>query len=163
MRDSTLEKYCNVYDEFLINGRNGTRAWLSFNPKSSEESAANEFSRILRIPDIVEYAALKQKELSETKKFTHESLVEDLIEIKDRCMQKVPVMVRKDGQMVQAQDEAGNNMWTFEASSAIKAVIELGKHDGKFYEKNNQDKSGSITPEQRAADIAAIEAIIKGK
>lgn len=151
MKQSTFEKYCLVVDEWFVNGFNGTKAYQKYYPNASDENAEASFRKILGNTRVAEYAQNKRETISEKSQFTHESLVNDLIEIKDRCMQKVPVMVKLKGEMVQAQDENGNNLWTFDANAAIKAITELGKHDGKFYEKNNRDKSGTKSVDEMLA------------
>lgn len=65
MKDSTFKKYCLVVDEWFVNGFNGTKAYLEFYPNVSEETAAVEFYRILRIPKIQEYKTEKQDKASE--------------------------------------------------------------------------------------------------
>ena len=160
MKQSTIDKYELVIDEWFINGFNGTKAYQDIYPKSTDVTADAEFRRILGIPRLQEYAQSKRECISELKKFSHESLVNDLLEIKERCMQKAPVMKfdPESKSMVQAQDEEGNNLWVFDANAAIKTIVELGKHDGDFYEKNNKDKAGtSLSPEERAERIKKLK------
>lgn len=65
-----------------------------------------------------------------------DDVLRDLIEIKDRCMEAVPV-----------EDSEGNpipGQWTFNASPAIRSLELLGKHLGMFTEKVETDHSGTI-------------------
>lgn len=61
MKDSTFKKYCLVIDEWCINGKNGTKAYQKFYPKSTLKSASANFEKILRITEISDY---KDKKLS---------------------------------------------------------------------------------------------------
>jgi len=83
-----------------------------------------------------------------------EKIVQDLMQIKDRCMQSVPVMVwnaalkRYVEKTVIVEDEDGNKtaktVYQFDAHSAIKSLDLLGKHVG-LYEKDNRQKDNNIT------------------
>ena len=47
MKQSTIDKYKLVIDEWFVNGWNGTKAYLKYYPNSSDETAATEFYKIL--------------------------------------------------------------------------------------------------------------------
>jgi len=70
-----------------------------------------------------------------------ESVLNDIIEIKDRCMQKVPVMRfdKVEKRMVQVTDFDENDkevgVWTFDANGAIRSCELLGKHLKLFTDK----------------------------
>lgn len=70
-KESTIEKYKRVIDEYLVNGENGTRAYQKEYPDSSEETAAVECSKILRNPKVREYyeAKLAEQKLARDKAF----------------------------------------------------------------------------------------------
>ena len=64
-------------------------------------------------------------------------VVTRLLEVADRCMQRIPVMefdyVNKE--MIQKVDEEGNNVWQFDSQGANKALELLGKHCAMFTDK----------------------------
>lgn len=143
VKESTLDKYKQIIDEWFINGFNGAAAYMSQYPEYKPDSAKSGFSKLLTISNVQDYIESKQEVARNKSSVTHEHLVEDLIEIKERCMQRSPVMVKDGKRMVQAQDDEGNNLWTFDANAALKSIDILGKHVG-FYEKDNSQK-GVIT------------------
>lgn len=75
-----------------------------------------------------------------------EYVIKNLLEVVERCMQRAPVLdfVPKEG-MVQAQDEAGRDVWQFDSKGAAKALELLGKHLKLFTEKH--EHSGTVTYE----------------
>jgi phage terminase small subunit len=74
---------------------------------------------------------------------THQQLIEDLTEIKNRCMQAKPVTFM--GKHI--KDENGNNLWKFDAKGATKAIELIGRHTGFFLEDNKQ-KQPIVNPVQ---------------
>lgn len=75
-----------------------------------------------------------------------EEIIKDFIELKNRCMQKTPVMVydKEIKDMVQVTDEkTGEGVWKFDSMGANKALESLGKHLGMFVEK--VEHSGQIS------------------
>lgn len=62
IKESTIEKYKRVIDEYLLNGENGTKAYQSQYPDSIDETAASEFSKITRNPKVLEYYQTKLSE-----------------------------------------------------------------------------------------------------
>ena len=66
-------------------------------------------------------------------------VVEGLIEVTQRCMQKLPVMVwdAKQKAMVQKVDESGNHVWQFDSIGANRAFELLGKHLAMFTDNVN--------------------------
>lgn len=63
---------------------------------------------------------------------TQDNVLRDILEVKNRCMQRSPVFV-KGG--VQAIDEDGNHIWTFNSKGALTALELIGKHLGMFVNK----------------------------
>lgn len=78
MKESTIEKHKRVIDEWFINGRNGTEAYMKFYPKSSYDAAKNSFSEIITFPYISEYIESKENKTSEKLQITLESILLDL-------------------------------------------------------------------------------------
>lgn len=65
-------------------------------------------------------------------------VINNLLEIVDRTMQARPVVDSK-GNQVQGSD--CNNLWTFDAKNAIRALELLGRHLGMFNDKLQLQKS----------------------
>lgn len=65
-------------------------------------------------------------------------VVRNLVDIAQKCQQKVPVMVFDpiNKAMVQKQDENNNNVWEFDSNGANKALELLGKHCAMFTDKS---------------------------
>ncbi len=75
----------------------------------------------------------QQEKLREKGLVTAEYVVKGLLEIAERCLQRIPV---KDRQGNQVQDEDGNNVWTFDANGASRAFDLLGRYLGMYQSKN---------------------------
>lgn len=73
--------------------------------------------------------ALKKAEV------TVEYIVENLVEIVERCMQRAPVMVRQGRRMVQLQDEEGRDVWDFDSKGANAALNTLAKYKGMLTDR----------------------------
>ncbi|MFT3679438.1 MAG: terminase small subunit [Ferruginibacter sp.] len=67
-------------------------------------------------------------------------VINNLVEVSQRCMQKTPVMVfnAADKCMEQKVDDEGNNVWEFDSNGANKALELLGKHLKMFTDKVEQ-------------------------
>ena len=119
MKDSTYKKYCLVVDEWLVNGFNGTRAYLKFYPDVSEATAGVEANRILSIPKIKEYQESKQTKTSNELQITLERQIKELDRLKGL-----------------AEDVE-------KFTDAINALKEQSKLLG-LYEKDNGQKSSDV-------------------
>lgn len=119
MKDSTFDKYCLVVDEWFVNGFNGTKAYQKFYPEASDETCANEFSKIIRIHEIEEYKESKKKKASDSLQITLERQIKELEDLK----------------RLSKEDNKFND--------AINALKEQSKLLG-LYEKDNSQKSNGI-------------------
>ena len=125
------KQFCN---EYLIDF-NGTQAAIRAGySKKTAYSMANEN---LRKPEIQAYLKELIENRNERVQITQDEVIRDIIEVKNRCMQKAPVMFM--GKHV--QDESGNNLWKFDSQGANKALDMLAKHTG-LYEVDNKQKAG---------------------
>ena len=70
---------------------------------------------------------------------TQDYVIENLVEIVERSMQRAPVLDRKGEQVT---DEEGRAVWTFDAKGANRALELLGKHLGIFTDKVKAEVSG---------------------
>ncbi len=127
------ELFCQQY----VIDLNATQAAIRAN--YSEKTAGSIGNENLQKPEIQQRIQEIQKSLGDRLKITQESIIEDLVKIKDRCMQEEPVMkydpVEKD--MVETGE------YKFDSTGALKATESLAKHIG-FYERDNKQKSTII-------------------
>lgn len=86
-------------------------------------------------------------------------VLQNIVEIGQRCMQRSPVMVghgkdRKQAQEFVVDPETGEerlaNVWTFDSQGALRAQELLGKHLKLFTDKT--EVSGSVTVQAGAED-----------
>jgi phage terminase small subunit len=116
---------------------NATQAAIraGYSEKTARSIAAENLSK----PYIAEAIQEEMRKRSERVKITADDVLRDIVEIKDRCMRKEPVM--------EYDKETGeyyhNGEWQFDASNALKATQQLGKHLKLFTdvieEKSEQD------------------------
>lgn len=108
---------------------NATRSALEAGySKKTAYSIGNE---LLKNPEIQEAINSAMKQREERTEITQDYVLQNLTEIVERTMQRKPVMSKGE----QATDENGNNLWTFDAKNAIKALELLGRHLGMFTDK----------------------------
>lgn len=107
----------------------------------------------LNKPEIKQAIDAAMSERQQRTELTQDYVLHNLQEIAERCMQKRPVMVKG----VQAVDEDGNHLWTFDAKSAIRAFELLGKHMGMFNDKNKEQEQ---IPEDVKISIAVRKAVL---
>lgn len=131
-KTSMTGKMMRFAQEYVID-RNATQA--AIRAGYSERSALNQGSRLMKNDEVLRQIEIFTHELAEKSKLTAEAIVADLIEVKERCMQRAPVMVREGKEMVQAIDDEGRNVWQFDAKGANKSLELLGKHIGMFVER----------------------------
>ena len=131
-KPSVTGKMMRFAQEYVID-RNATQA--AIRAGYSERSAYAQGTALLKKHEVLQEIDRLTQELSENAKLTAEQIVADLIEVKERCMQRAPVMVRAGKEMVQAVDDEGRNVWQFDAKGANKSLELLGKHLGMFVER----------------------------
>lgn len=133
---SLNEKQKQFCEEYIID-LNATQAAIR---AGYSEKTANRigFENLTKL-DIQEYIAELQKERNKRLEITQDDVLRDIIELKNRCMQMVPVKVKG----VQIRDEKGNNIWKFDSQGAGKALDMLAKHTG-VYEIDNKQKNSVI-------------------
>jgi phage terminase small subunit len=136
MTDKTFQKYKLVIDEWLVNSRNGVKAYQKFYPKSKYKSADSNFRKILENTRIAKYVEEKTSETSQKLQISFESQLQDLEDIKGLAKKK-----SKYG-------------------DAISAVKEQNKMLG-YYEKDNEQKSNIVTETREERDKRIEELIRK--
>lgn len=131
------KKFC---EEYLIDF-NGAQA--AIRAGYSKNSARNIASENLTKPNIQIYLQQLIENRNKETKLTQEQVVADIIEAKNRCMQKAPVMKydKEEKQYLQVTDENGNDVWQFDAQGALKALDMLMKHTGGYLADNKQQQN----------------------
>ena len=120
-------KQARFVEEYLVD-LNATQAAIraKYHPKMA--------AQLLAKPSIQKAIEEAKKAQAKRIKITADDVLRDLIEVKDRCMQAVPVLNRQG-------EETG--MYVFDAKAANRSLELIGKHLGMFVEKvdvnvNNQ-------------------------
>lgn len=123
------EKQKQFCEEFIIDF-NGAQAAIraGYSKRSAKQIAFEHLTK----PDLQAYIKELIENRNERTRITQDEVIRDIIEVKNRCMQKVPVF---------SLDENGNNLWKFDAQGANKALDMLAKHTG-LYEVDNKQKAG---------------------
>jgi len=113
-------------EEYLVD-LNATQAAIraGYHPKMAAQLVAK--------PSIQKAVEDAKKAQAKRVRITADDVLRDLIEIKDRCMQAVPVR-NKDG------EETG--LYVFDAKAANQSLALIGKHLGMFVDKVDMKVSG---------------------
>lgn len=127
--NSQQKQFC---DEYLID-LNGTQA--AIRAGYSAKSARNYASDLLDVEEIQEYISNRQKLVSDRLGYSLERVLKNFADIYERCIQAEPVL---------DSDGMPTGEYRFDATSALRANENLGKHLG-FYEVDNKQKSTDLT------------------
>ena len=122
-------RFCEYY---VALGGNATKAAIAAG--YSEKSARQQGSRLLTNVDIVVYTRVLQKLLIKSSGLSKESLLLDLVEIKQRCLQQTP----KQKWNYEKHQFEDSGEFTFDAKNAIKAIAQIEK----MCEFSKQDDEG---------------------
>lgn len=125
------EKEKMFIKEFLID-LNATQA--AIRAGYSKKTAYSIGWENLRKPEIQEALREALRKRSEKTELTAEYVIDHLMELVARCMQKKPVMEwdYENRELVQKLDEKGEGVWEFDSVGANKALRNLGEHLGMF-------------------------------
>lgn len=136
-------KRAKFVQEYLID-LNATQAALRAG--YSEKTAASQGQRLLKDEKVavaIQEAMDKRQKRTE---ITQDSVLANLAEISDRCMQAVPVKDRTGKMMfVETPEGLMCPAFTFNAQGAIKSNELIGKHLKMFSEKIEHDVKGNLT------------------
>lgn len=134
---------------------NATRAYKKVykNCKTDEAAAANA-SRLLKNANVSAYVRELQDKRSERLKYTADDVLKDLIEVKDRCMQAVPVMKWDAEQHAYVASDAE---YTFDSKGANAALKLIGDHLGMF----KKNVAVDVSTEKRDQEVSNIENLLK--
>ena len=123
------EKQRRFVREIVLNGGNGTQAAIAAGYKAGKDNhtAAVTAARLLKDPVIVACRIAIQKEAFRRMGVTLESVVMDLLEIKNRCMQAVPVMEwdRDKKEYVETGEYVFNAKGAIAASAKVAELLGL--------------------------------------
>lgn len=126
------EMFCQEYNVDY----NGTQA--AIRAGYSKKTARKQASKLLTKGDILARIRAIQKERLEKLAVTQESVILNLLDVYDRCMQAKPVLEWDYDE--KKYIETGE--YTFDSKGALKAMEMIGKHLAMF--TNKVEHSGSI-------------------
>jgi len=128
----------------------------------SQKTAFTIASENLRKPYIRDYYKHRMTELEELLGFNKATIVQDLLNIKDKSMQAVPVMEydRSSREMVQqtamVEDEKGEKkevgVFEYDSFGANKAIDTIAKMMGYFEPEKHED----VTPAERKVPTTVV-------
>ena len=127
--------FCQEYMKDL----NATQAAIraGYSAKTANRIGSENLSKL----DIQEYIQELQEGIKKRNQITVDEIMQDLIEVKNRCLQNVPVMYfdKIDKEWKHEGKEDGEPVYKFDSNGATKALDLLGKIIGA-YEKDNEQK-----------------------
>lgn len=105
-----------------------------------QKTAEVQWCKMLSNPKVSEYLKSKAEEKLKKADVTAERVIQSLVEVANRCMQKVPVMMKWGVQAIEIiKDENGNEqlaqVWKFDSAWANSALEKLGKYLKLFTDK----------------------------
>lgn len=105
-----------------------------------QKTAEVQGCKMLSNPKVSEYLKSKAEEKLKKADVTAERVIQSLVEVANRCMQKVPVMMKWGIQAIEIiKDENGNEqlaqVWKFDSAWANSALEKLGKYLKLFTDK----------------------------
>jgi phage terminase small subunit len=126
------QRFCQ---EYLID-LNGTQA--AIRAGYSKKTANEQSSQLLAKLNIQTEISKIRDERAKATALNAQWVIENLEEVSQRCMQKVPVVKydREKRCMKQVIDEDGEGVWQFDSAGANRALELLGKHLGMFTERH---------------------------
>lgn len=143
------ELFCAEY----LTDYNGTQA--AKRAGYAEKTAAAQAARLLKNVNVLSRVRALQKERLEKLAVTQESVLLNLLEVYDRCMQKKPVM-EWDYNLKEYQ-ETGE--YVFDSKGALRALELIGKHLAMFTQK--VEHCGSV--ETGTGELASILEQLKAR
>jgi hypothetical protein len=117
---------------YLTNGRKAGKAYQTVKETENEDSANSAGSRMLKKVKDTLYFVKKNQEILNNYGFSFKKQLDDLEEIKLRCVEKIPVMTwerDEKGKPVKIQETNGKDegVWTFDSRGALGAIAEQNK------------------------------------
>jgi len=125
-------------EEYCID-MNGTQAYKRAGYSASNDKVANtSASRLLSNVNVKQAIEEKQRKIAEQSGITAQWVLDRLQENVERCMQRVPVMIKVDGEWVESGE------WKFDSAGANKSLELLGKYLKMFTDKVESEQTGNI-------------------
>lgn len=152
-----------LFCEEYLKDLNATRAAERAGYTGDDSTLAVTAARLMRISAVKSRVMAGMKERSEAIHVDTYYVLENLREIVERSMQRAPVMIKQGRHMVQMKDEAGRDVWKFDATGANSALHLLGKHLKMFTEKHEHSGPNGKPIELNHSDMSdeQIDAKIK--
>lgn len=161
---ATLTKYQRIIDVWFTNGFNGAKAYKSIYKRVKDSTAAVNFSKISKIPEIEKYKRLKQSEALAVVDSTHKGILEELVRwvssditetlmLDEESIKRLPLefkrlIVSYKVNKRETYDREGALLATEKTIecklvSKERALDMINKHIG-FYEVDNKQKAAKI-------------------
>lgn len=125
-----------------IKDLNATQAAIraGYSQKTAREQAARMLSKV----SIQEHVTELVQKVADKNELSAEWVLNNLKEVVERCMQKVPVIKTIDGERMQAINEEGRAIWKFDSAGANSALEKLGKYFKLFTDRVETEQKGTI-------------------
>jgi hypothetical protein len=154
------QRHKDYIDEYLLNGHNGTNAYLKVY-KCSLSTAQTNSSKLLANAKIAHVLGVKLAERAAEAHTDMEYLLVSAKETVARCMQAAPVMTfnKQTKQYEQVKDDNGANIWQFDSKGAIAGLELIAKLTGQLVNKSQVDvttKAQQMSPNERKAEISKM-------
>lgn len=142
-------------EEYIID-RSPSKAMQRAHPTAKQPSRRG--AELLLKPRVQRYIDELTEKIRKRNQIDTDTIIRDICEVRDRCMQRVPVMEfdREERCYVQSQNDEGQGVWTFDAGNALKACDMLAKHIG-FYEADNKSLASNVN----ILNTPSIEDLVK--
>ena len=125
---------------------NATQAAIraGYSKKTAKEIGCENLTK----PNIQAYCQLRMNKRAEKLKISSEYVLNNIVEIGERCMQRVPVMIR-DGKTWKQKTEFNDDgkevgVWEFKEHGALRAQELLGKHLNLFRESDEDERNRPV-------------------
>ena len=131
--DKLTPKQQRFVEEYLVD-LNATQAAIraGYSARNADKIAF----QLLGKTRVAEAIAAAKAERSARVAVSADYVLNNLVEVVERCMQRAPVLTMKGEQVV---DDEGRNVWRFDAKGANRSLELLGKHLGLFTDKIEAD------------------------
>lgn len=142
----TLSAKHKMFADEYLKDLNATAAYKRAGYIATGNSAEVSAAKLLRHPKVAAYIQERMNKRAQKLELDAEYVLKNLIEIGERCMQKVPVMYYDKQDKLMRQETAmvldpvtgetsEEGVWEFDSSGALRAQELLGKHLKLFTDK----------------------------
>jgi phage terminase small subunit len=142
------DKQQRFVEEYMIDF-NATQA--AIRAGYSEKTARKIGQENLTKPDIQEEIQKRKNKLTEKSEINAQWVLDNFVELSQRCMQKVPVMEKVDGELIPTGE------WKFDSTGANKALENVGKMIGVYIEKTENRNYNENVDLSKLTDEQLIE------